>query len=378
MMRRIHSLLPVFLLVAACASPAPASSPPAPSVNEASTASPTVAASPSVAGPSPSVAGSPSGSSAASSPSPSDSASAVATPSTNLFATPATQPVAGRILFSIEGEGDSRPVYIDQTGLHRIPSDVDSTRAHLRWASADSIVFDSQRTGARHVYRMDLDGSHVTELTGGTSFQEQASVSSDGKTIAYEEYVDATNQDLGLHVANADGSKPRAITPAGPANAKGGASEANISPDGRWIAFARVVDFDGGVGGLSLIHPDGTGLRKLTDDTLGAGYPRWSPDGKRIMFSQFYFGSPGGFRTGPVWVVEIATGKVTTLTDRTDPGLAFEADWSPDGLQVVYKYFLPGAPNVELRLVNADGTNPVLLWKPDPGAYGAESPDWGP
>ncbi|MEO8229211.1 MAG: hypothetical protein ABI628_05535 [Chloroflexota bacterium] len=55
-MRRIHSLVPVFLLVAACASPVPAGSPPAPSVNGASTASPTVAASPSAAPPSASAA----------------------------------------------------------------------------------------------------------------------------------------------------------------------------------------------------------------------------------------------------------------------------------------------------------------------------------
>ncbi len=55
-MRRIHSLLLVFLLVAACASAAPAGSPAAPSLNGASTASSTVAASPSLAAPSASAA----------------------------------------------------------------------------------------------------------------------------------------------------------------------------------------------------------------------------------------------------------------------------------------------------------------------------------
>ncbi len=71
-MRRIHSLLPVFLLVAACASPA--SPPAAPSVKGASSASPTVAASPS----SPSVAATSSPLPSAASPSATTSPSAVA------------------------------------------------------------------------------------------------------------------------------------------------------------------------------------------------------------------------------------------------------------------------------------------------------------
>src|SRR5438067_7078901 len=35
---------------------------------------------------------------------------------------------------------------------------------------------------------------------------------------------------------------------------------------------------------LYLVHPDGTGLRNLTNDSAGNAMGVWSPDGKRIAF----------------------------------------------------------------------------------------------
>ena len=68
------------------------------------------------------------------------------------------------------------------------------------------------------------------------------------------------------------------------------------SPDGEWIAFSS----DRGTAierdppewehlhrtSLYLIRPNGQGLRRLTDGNQFAGSPRWSPDGKSIIFYQ--------------------------------------------------------------------------------------------
>jgi TolB protein len=73
---------------------------------------------------------------------------------------------------------------------------------------------------------------------------------------------------------NSDGTGVRQLT-------KGSWTDtmADWSPTGEWIAFAsdRGGDFE-----VWLVHPDGTGLRKLTGK--GGYEPAWAPDGRRVLF----------------------------------------------------------------------------------------------
>jgi len=58
------------------------------------------------------------------------------------------------------------------------------------------------------------------------------------------------------------------------------------SPDGKWIAFSASAD---GVGGLFLIAPDGSGLRRLSTAPPAAmadHQPAWSPDSQRLAFAR--------------------------------------------------------------------------------------------
>jgi Tol biopolymer transport system component len=280
------------------------------------------------------------------------------------------RPTTGRILFVIEDASGSHVAYLDANGQHEIPQVVDKTLAKAVWAGPDSILFDSERDVRRHIFRMQLDGGEVAQLTSGAAIQERPAISPDGSTIAYAEFVDADlGADSGLHLANADGTRPRALTKGGKGGPSGGDTSPAFSPDGRWVAFQRAVDFDAGTGGLFLIRTDGSGERRLTDDTLGAGSPRWSPDGKRILFSQRLEATT--FAPGPLWVVDVAVGEPAPLTDPADPGLSFSGDWSPDGHRIVYNHYVPGA--VELRIADADGTHASTLLI---GAF--ETPDWGP
>ncbi|OMO55007.1 WD40-like Beta Propeller [Corchorus olitorius] len=73
----------------------------------------------------------------------------------------------------------------------------------------------------------------------------------------------------------------------------------NWSPDGDWIAFASDRDNPGsGSFSLYMIHPNGTGLRRLfkSGSDGRANHPSFSPDGKVLVFTTDY----GGISAEPI------------------------------------------------------------------------------
>jgi Tol biopolymer transport system component len=79
------------------------------------------------------------------------------------------------------------------------------------------------------------------------------------------------------------------------------------SPDGNWIVFDGV---EGTERDLYLVRPDGTGLRRFTDEPGDDVLPRWSPDGKHVYFSSK---RSGRFE---IWKQAIAGGNAVQVTRR--------------------------------------------------------------
>ncbi|MEO7982692.1 MAG: S9 family peptidase [Bacteroidota bacterium] len=80
-----------------------------------------------------------------------------------------------------------------------------------------------------------------------------------------------------IWMVNTDGStQPKQLT------AKENSSQPVFSPDGKQIAFVRVVDTRPQVFLLSL---EGGEAMQLTKYKYGASGPKWSPDGKQLLFS---------------------------------------------------------------------------------------------
>jgi dipeptidyl aminopeptidase/acylaminoacyl peptidase len=109
-------------------------------------------------------------------------------------------------------------------------------------------------------------------------------VSPDGKQIAFVRVVVNEGEDRYEHAiwtAPADRSQPPRLLTTGLRD-----TAPRWSPDGRWLAFLRSVDKDGKPQPtqLYLMPTDGGESRALTDLPKGATGPVWSPDGRSLAF----------------------------------------------------------------------------------------------
>ena len=146
---------------------------------------------------------------------------------------------------------------------------------------------------------LDLDTGTQRSVARMDSWQGdigQPVWSSDGDEIAYVQVWSplSKRQGLALHAVSAQGGRSRQITPYKIA----AGDHPDWSPDGRWLIFRTDADRDNGPSRLSLVHPDGSGLRHFDtpgDTVLSASF---SPDGDWIVYA-----APGRFGVFDLYVM---------------------------------------------------------------------------
>jgi Tol biopolymer transport system component len=138
-------------------------------------------------------------------------------------------------------------------------------------------------------------------------------------------------------------------------------SQPTASPDGRMVAF--VSDRDG-TPRIWIKQLNGGGEEPLTDGE--DSWPRFSPDGASILFVRRSGDSNSVYRSA------LVGGQPRKLVDR-----AFDADWSPDGSQIVYSRPVPESAGVMIGIAEsrggsgrelvtiADAAVSGLRWSPD-------------
>ena len=155
------------------------------------------------------------------------------------------------------------------------------------WSSkGDWIAFTSERASSADIYRIHPDGSGLERLTDDPAFDDQAAFSPDGSHLVFVSTRAAGYANLWtLDVAT------RKASPLTYRN--GGDFRPAWSPDGQWIAFSsdRGSDLPDAKGrweilhivDIYVIHPDGTGLRRLTEHGNFCGSPSWNADSKSLV-----------------------------------------------------------------------------------------------
>ena len=204
-----------------------------------------------------------------------------------------------------------------------------------------SILFTSTRGGTAGVWRMPLDASKLERICDGDqaewspggkmiTFRRNGSIltrdlasgdektitpkdwrhcsgpswSPDGKKIAFACRWEAWNA---IFTVPADGGEPTKVYDKKPA------CEPHWSPDGSSIAYETETN-------ICTISPDGTQNRTITYFGGVQRYPRWSPDGKHLVFCQ------GVSEAGP-WELYIIPSRGGTPVKLTDGASDTYPDW---------------------------------------------------
>jgi TolB protein len=187
-----------------------------------------------------------------------------------------------------------------------------------------TILFTSWRkeTGdekrAPHVYRMNADGSNQRRLVKESlNTSDGATWSADGKRIVYSRKGE---KGADVYIADSDGTNERRITNDQDKNIHNGS--ATFSPDGKSIAFYSDNEQSAT---LTVIGIDGRNRRTL----VGVGYnwyPRWSPDGRWLVYTAR---APGDDKANiDIYAVPVA-GDATPILLVAGARREFEASWRP-------------------------------------------------
>jgi dipeptidyl aminopeptidase/acylaminoacyl peptidase len=233
------------------------------------------------------------------------------------------------------------------------------------------IVYESNQSGAFHVWVMNANGSAQTQLTHRSGFEDfQPSWSPDGKKILFshcgEPFGPGNIVYCDIDVMNANGTHVKTLLSSGHwSNVR-----PNYSPDGKKIAFSS--DRGGLQSAIWVMDADGSGLKRLTAPNLRAFWPDWAPGGHRILFSDHCC-----LPHSNLWTVRPDGSGLTKLTDVAQQLDAAFASYSPNAQRIV-TFFSQGcgdSPCQHFYTLHSDGTHfqRVVTGKPDTFLT-----DWGP
>jgi Tol biopolymer transport system component len=219
------------------------------------------------------------------------------------------------------------------------------------------------------LFRYSIYGSPRRLLVDGVHLDADASRPPDGAEILYERVAEPG----ALYLMTRDGTRARELVgPTAETCSCTLAGPARWSPDGRSIAFA--IALDGTASRVFVMEADGTGLRRLTDESRAwmETDPTWSPIGDRIAFNRWQRDDAGDWQARPIGIVAAAGGPLEPI------GVAPAAEgalieWSPDGRSILslpktlidaYRSYPNGTGSV---------ARPVIL---DIAAGSSRQPDW--
>jgi Tol biopolymer transport system component/DNA-binding winged helix-turn-helix (wHTH) protein len=250
---------------------------------------------------------------------------------------------------------------IDRTGsnLRRVLSTDDATLLDSsgKWTrDGRYYVFQIYRNGANNIWVLPEKSwpwpRKPVQLTNGPLTFSQPLPSADGKKIfAIGAHPEAEFVRFDLQ----RGLVPYLVDTS--------ATDLAFSPDGQWIAYVSIPDET-----LWRSRIDGSEPLQLSPTSLAAALPRWSPDGKQIVFMARTEGT-----NYHAYLISASGGNAELLVPGADAG--FDPNWSPDGKTIALTLNDPSAPvDSGISLVDVASRKVSML----SGSNGYFSPRYSP
>jgi Tol biopolymer transport system component len=227
------------------------------------------------------------------------------------------------------------------TNARQVISGADREDGHygLAWTPDGRIVYTSTAGGFQDIWVTDADGGHQQQLTSDSYVDYAPAVSPDGRYIVFKTERRGDLLYLShLWRMDIDGSNLRQLT-------NGNDHIPRWSPDSRWVVYASLAD--DGYDRLWRVPVDGGAQERLSP--LKAQWPDISPDGSSIACALF-----DEQLDAPRWRIAIlpASGdSPSKIFDYRSPGIR-RVHWSPDGRALVYTETNAGVSNLWRQAVN--------------------------
>jgi Tol biopolymer transport system component len=233
-------------------------------------------------------------------------------------------------LFIANADGTSEHAFTQPGSLNYNPA----------WSpKGDWIAFTSEREGSADLFRIHPDGTGLERLTDDPAFDDQAAFSPDESQIVFVSTRSAGFANL--WILDLASRKVRPLT-----SGNGGDFRPYWSPDGKWIAFSsdRESDAPPGQGrwerlhlvDIFVVHPDGTGLKRISDHGGFCGTPKWTPDSRNViaycMSAQETLTHRFGSGEGDDKLVKIDISSGSTAPVMAGPGVKLAPSLLPSGV----------------------------------------------
>jgi TolB protein len=262
-------------------------------------------------------------------------------------------------------------VHPDGSDDHEILLDVPGRRLHPDFSrDGTMLAFDQSDGGVDQVYVAAADGTSarlVAKCDPVTCIQMwEPSWSPDGTRLAIATTVNGSPWMMGIAILDVDTG---AVTQVVRHPQDDGQDHfPRWSPDGSRLVFWRGdASGDGGDTAVFTVGADGTGLEQLTDTSLVAGDPDYSPDGAQILFATHpLLQYPHAGRSEIYTMAADGTGQALLSHVGVDGARAAQPRWTPDGTAILYVRTTQEGQPRSIYQIDADGTGdrPVLTEKP--------------
>jgi len=188
------------------------------------------------------------------------------------------------------------------------------------------VAFAWNRSGTFEIYSAPVERERIYQLTDAKERSVWPRWSPDAKQLAFLRDRGG-NERFDIWLVDRDGERERNLT-----------NEPEVmhrdiawSPDGSRLAY--VANAAGMAFAVHVIDVATGDTRRLTEGEFDDALPRWSPDGKRLLFSS----RRETVRTNSdLFVISADGGAPTKLATRDADGESLEGDWSKDGSRIAF------------------------------------------